>query len=132
MAENDNPSIMHHVSVGVDDVTAAGEFYDAVLAPLGASRQFSEAFGIAYGKQFPEFWVQLPFDQASPTAGNGSHFAFIAPTRDAVDGFHRAGVSAGGTCDGPPGARPYTPDYYAAFLLDPWGNKIEAVHMSLG
>lgn len=131
MEKSENPTIMNHVSVGTNDLPSAGAFYDKVLAPLGAVRLFDESFGIAYGKQWPEFWVQLPFNEQTATPGNGVHIAFMAPSRDAVDAFHVAGLEAGGTCGGEPGLRDYVPGYYAAFLFDSVGNKIEAVHMPL-
>ena len=66
---------------------------------------------------------------ATPIAGNGTHVAFIAPSREAVDRFHAAALAAGGSDAGAPGPRDYTPDYYAAFVRDPDGNKLEAVHL---
>lgn len=123
--------MLHHVSVGASDVTRAASFYDAALAPLGMKR--TVAFGelaIAYGSKEgrAELWVQVPHDGKTPSAGNGVHICFTAPSREAVDAFHAAGLAAGGTDDGAPGLRPqYSPDYYGAFLRDPDGNKIEAV-----
>ena len=124
----DVPSILHHASVGTTDMERARAFYDAVLTPLGARRVMDvEHFASAWGKQWPEFWVGLPHDQGAPSAGNGAHFAFVAPDQEAVRAFHAAGLANGGTDDGAPGPRPmYGPDYYGAFLLDPDGNKIEA------
>ncbi len=124
-----NPSLMSHVSIGVADLPRAAAFYDAALAPLGARRILDEAgWAIAYGRQFPEFWVHPPHDGKPPVAGNGAHFAFRADSRAEVDAFHAAALAAGGTCDGPPGPRPmYGPEYYGAFIRDPDGNKIEAM-----
>lgn len=124
----DIPSIMSHVSIGTNDLQRALAFYDAVLATIGASRQH-EVPGVAvgYGKLFPEYWVQKPIDGGEANAGNGIHFSFIAPTRDAVDAFHAAALAAGATDDGAPGLRPeYGPDYYACFAVDLDGHKIEA------
>lgn len=125
----DNPSLLSHVSVGVADVGRAATFYDAVLAPLGARRILEEGgHAIAYGRQFPEFWVQRPHDGGAPVPGNGAHFSFLARSRAEVNAFHAAGLTAGGQCDGPPGTRPHSgPEYYGAFLRDPDGNKIEAM-----
>jgi len=122
---------MNHVSVGTNDLEAAGVFYDKIMAPLGGKRVFEESFAIAFGKKWPEFWVQLPFNGEVATSGNGVHMAFMASSREAVDAFYAAGIEAGGTCDGKPGLRDYTPGYYAAFLLDFDGNKLEAVTMPL-
>ena len=131
MADAEPDTIMNHMSVGTNNLKEEGDFYDKVMAPLGAKRVFDEDFGIAYGKKWPEFWVQLPFNQEKATAGNGVHVAFMAPDRAAVDAFYQAGIEAGGECAGEPGERPYVPGYYAAFLIDLSGNKIEAVHMPL-
>ncbi len=123
----DIPSILHHVSVGTDDLERACAFYDVVMPPLGASRMMELPFAVAYGKQFPELWVCKPLDKGNSSAGNGGHICFIAPSREAVDAFHAAGLEAGGTDEGPPGARPhYGPGYYGSFLRDPYGNKVEA------
>ena len=92
---NDIPSILHHVSVGTDDLERASAFYDAVMPHLGASRLMSFPFVVAYGKQFPEFWIGKPLDQGNATAGNGAHVCFIAPSREAVDAFHAAGLAGG-------------------------------------
>ena len=120
---------MAHVSVGTRDVRAAGTFYDAVLSTLGIKRTMEYLpFAIAYGFEQPEFWVQLPFDRSPATPGNGMHFCFRAESAAAVDAFHAAALRAGGRDDGPPGLRPdYTPNYYAAFVRDLDGNKLEAV-----
>ncbi|MEH6559237.1 MAG: VOC family protein [Oceanicoccus sp.] len=131
MADDQNPTIMNHVSVGTDDLKLAGDFYDNIMSTLGAKRLFEEDFAIAYGKQWPEFWVQLPFNQKKPTPGNGVHIAFMAPDREAVDAFYVAAIDGGGTCGGKPGEREYAPEYYAAFVFDMVGNKLEAVHMPL-
>ena len=132
MSEIEPQTIMNHVSVGTNDLAAAGMFYDQIMHALGAKRVFEESFAIAYGKKWPEFWVQLPFDNQPASSGNGCHMAFMAQSREAVDAFHAAGIDAGGRCDGKPGLRDYTPGYYAAFLLDSDGNKLEAVHMPMG
>ena len=128
---DDNPSIVHHLSVGAKDLSASAAFYDALLAPIGAKRIMEESFGIAWGKVFPEFFAGPAFDGGDVTAGNGVHVAFTAPDRAAVDAGYAAGLEAGGTCDGPPGERDYHEGYYAAFLLDPSGNKVELVHLPL-
>lgn len=124
---DENPSILHHVSIGTKDLASACRFYDAVMAPIGARRIMELPVAVAYGKRFPEFWVAQPLDGAQASAGNGSHFCVIAPSREAVDAFHAAGIAAGGADDGPPGPRPdYGPGYYACFLRDPDGHKVEA------
>ena len=82
---NDIPSILHHVSVGTDDLERASAFYDAVMPHLRAGRLMSFPFAVAYGKEFPEFWIGKPLDEGNATAGNGTHVCFIAPSREAVD-----------------------------------------------
>lgn len=128
MSDFTNPSIISHVSVGTSDVKRACAFYDAVLATIGARRVLDEGFAVAYGKQFPEFWVQPPHNGAPPQVGNGAHFAFSAGSRAEVDAFHIAALAAGGKDDGAPGPRPdYGREYYGAFVRDLDGNKIEAM-----
>ena len=124
---DENPSIMHHISIGTNDFDRATAFYDQVMAAIGAKRVFEFPGAVAYGKEFPELWVQTPIDGATASCGNGSHFAFIAPSRDAVQAFYDAALAAGGTSDGEPGPRPdYGPDYFGCFVRDPDGHKIEA------
>lgn len=123
----DVPSIISHVSLGTNDFERATSFYDQVLATLGCGRLFEFPGAVAYGKQFPEFWVQTPLDGKPATAANGSHISFIAPSREAVHAFHEAALAAGGQDDGEPGPRPeYGEDYYGCFVRDPDGHKIEA------
>jgi catechol 2,3-dioxygenase-like lactoylglutathione lyase family enzyme len=129
----DDLSTLSHVSLGTADLERAGAFYDRVLAPLGCRRIQAIQGGIGWGRRWPEFWIQLPFDGRPFTTGNGTHIAFLARSRAEVDAFHAAGLACGGECDGPPGERPqYEPGYYAAFLRDPDGHKIEAMHLDLG
>ncbi len=122
------PSIIHHASVGTNNFEAATAFYDKVMATIGARRVMDfPGVAVAYGKQFPEFWVQKPADGQSATIANGVHFGFIAPSKEAVDAFYEAAIDAGGSGDGEPGPRPdYGPDYYGAFVRDLDGHKIEA------
>jgi len=122
------PPLVSHVSVGVTDLHRAGVFYDAVTQPLGVRRVMEHRAGIAWGRAFPEFWASQPHDGKPARAGNGTHICFNAPSADAVVAFHAAGLAAGGFDDGAPGPRPeYAPGYYAAFLRDPDGNKVEAL-----
>ena len=118
----------NHISVGTRDLARATRFYDAVLGALGYRRTMSEDFGNAWGLKWPEFWV-APALEGESNPGNGVHIAFIAPSQAAVDAFHAAALKEGGSDAGAPGLRDYTPDYYAAFLRDPDGNKLEAVHL---
>ncbi len=124
---DDTPSIMHHVSIGVTDHAASVAFYEKVLGTIGAKKVFDFPNAVAFGKQFPEFWVQLPGDGQAAGTANGTHFAFIAPSKEAVQAFYDTALEAGGSGDGEPGPRPdYGPDYYGCFVRDLDGHKIEA------
>ena len=121
--------MINHVSMGSNDMSRAAAFYDTVLATLGYSRVFSDSAAMAWGLKWPEFWIMAPYNGAAAQAGNGVHVAFIADSREAVQRFHAAAIGAGGTDGGPPGERDYMPGYYAAYVRDPDGNKIEACYM---
>jgi len=126
MAE-DVPTIINHVSLGSNNLDQALDFYDQVLATIGAGRIMSHPGATAYGKQFPEFWVQQTFDNLPAETANGVHFAFFATSKEQVDAFHAAVLKAGGTDDGLPGPRPdYGAPYYGCFCRDLDGHKIEA------
>ena len=123
----ENPSIISHMSVGTNDFDAATAFYDQVLATLKCKRIMEHPDAVAYGKQYPEFWVQAPLDGKPASVGNGTHFGFIASSQQEVDEFYRAALGAGGVDEGAPGPRPeYGDAYYGCFVRDPDGNKIEA------
>jgi len=120
-----------HLSLGVRDLGRSVAFYDAALVPLGLVRLSGSARSACYGP--PGFEGEAPFavialgpDATPPEIG--LHVAFAAPDRGAVDAFHAAAVAAGGVDDGPPGVRAaYDPGYYAAFIVDPDGHRLEAV-----
>lgn len=128
----ESPSIISHVSIGTNDFDRAVAFYDAVLLPLGCKRIMEHPGAIAYGKMFPEFWVQVPYDDQTASVGNGTHIGFIAPTKDAVHAFYEAAITAGATGEGPPGPRPdYGEPYYGCFVRDLDGHKIEASYWDM-
>jgi catechol 2,3-dioxygenase-like lactoylglutathione lyase family enzyme len=121
--------MIDHTGIGVSDMTAAAKFYDAALGALGLRRVMElngGADGVGYGIDFPIYWI----DRFHPH-GVRQHTAFAATSRDAVHAFHAAALASGGTDHGAPGlrdtAKGYPPGYYAAFVLDPDGNNIEAV-----
>jgi len=122
--------MIDHLSLGVADLARAAAFYDAVLAHLGYVRVLTHERAIGYGHpgdRDEQLALLSSGDQAS-APGTGFHLALTATTREAVDAFHAAAVTAGGTDDGAPGLRPqYGPGYYAAFIRDLDGHKIEAV-----
>lgn len=122
-----NPSIISHVSIGTNDFEKAIAFYDQVLSTLGCKRLMEHPGAIAYGKQYPEFWVNIPFNNQPAAVGNGTHVGFIAPSKEAVRAFHEAAIAAGGVDEGAPGGREdYGKPYYGCFVRDLDGNKIEA------
>ena len=119
-----------YVTRGTNDLTRSARFYDAVLAALGYERRVTEADEIGYaaaGDRRCRLWVTKPYDGKGATFGNGTTVAIEAPSRAAVDAFHKAGLANGGADEGAPGLRPFHPDFYAAFVRDPEGNKLAAV-----
>jgi catechol 2,3-dioxygenase-like lactoylglutathione lyase family enzyme len=123
------PSTLSHISIGTNDFAQAVAFYDAVLPTLGCQRLMEHPGAIAYGKQYPEFWVHTPIDGQPASVGNGTHVAFIAPTKESVHAFYAAAIAAGAVDDGAPGGRPhYGEPYYGCFVRDLDGHKIEATY----
>jgi catechol 2,3-dioxygenase-like lactoylglutathione lyase family enzyme len=120
--------MIDHVSVGVANLDRAARFYEQALAPLGLSRLVSRPATIGFGKSYPEFWINLRPSMTRVAPESGAHVCLRAKTTDEVDAFHAAALAAGGVSDGAPGLRPHDRvRYYAAFVLDPDGNRIEAV-----
>jgi len=119
--------MFNHVSIGVSDIARTRRFYDAALQPLGYRCLNEAAASLGYGDEAVGLWIgaakrPVPADEAS-----GLHFCFTAPTRQSVDAFHAAALRNGGRDNGRPGLREdYGPDYYAAFVVDPDGYRIEA------
>jgi catechol 2,3-dioxygenase-like lactoylglutathione lyase family enzyme len=123
-------SILSHVSLGTNDYPRAKAFYDALLATLQIRCLMDYPGGAGYGRAFPEFWIQSPHDGGRANAGNGVHVSFLANTINEVNAFHAKALELGGKDEGAPGYRPeYTPEYYAAFVRDLDGNKVEAMLM---
>jgi catechol 2,3-dioxygenase-like lactoylglutathione lyase family enzyme len=121
--------MLDHVSIGVRDLRAAKRFYDAALQPLGYTCQSDSAELLGYGGADIAFWINAADRPVPPNETSGLHFCFAAPSRDSVDAFHAAALRVGGTDNGAPGPRPdYGPGYYAAFVIDPDGYRIEAHH----
>jgi catechol 2,3-dioxygenase-like lactoylglutathione lyase family enzyme len=120
--------MIDHVSVGVRDLERAARFYEQALAPLGLSRLVTRPATIGFGKNYPEFWINLRGDMTPVPHESGVHICLRAKSAGAVDAFHAAAIGAGGRTDGAPGLRPHDRvRYYAAFIIDPDGNRIEAV-----
>jgi catechol 2,3-dioxygenase-like lactoylglutathione lyase family enzyme len=121
--------VLSHLSFGVADLGRATAFYDGVLASLGYVRVWSDDEAAGYGEPGGNDKLALFARPESSPPGDGFHLAFAAPNRAAVDAFHAAALRLGGSDHGAPGARPhYSPTYYAAFVADPDGHKLEAVH----
>ena len=120
--------MLDHVSVGVSNLEHAARFYELTLAPLGLSRVVTRPATIGFGKNYPEFWINLRADMAPVEPGSGVHICLRTKSVEEVDAFHAAALNAGGSSDGAPGLRPHDRvRYYAAFVRDPDGNRIEAV-----
>lgn len=125
--------MIHHVSFGTRDLAQARRFYEAVLPAAGMKLIKADEKGAHFGGATLHFSLVIPTDGRPATAGNGTHIAFAVEQRAAVDAFHRLGLLHGGQDAGAPGLRPaYDAHYYGAFLLDPDGNKIEAVTYAAG
>jgi len=120
--------MIDHVSVGVRDLDRAARFYELTLAPLGLSRLVTRPATVGFGKGYPEFWINLRADMAPVQRDSGVHICVRAKSTGEVDAFHAAALNAGGSSDGAPGLRPHDRvRYYAAFIVDLDGNRIEAV-----
>jgi catechol 2,3-dioxygenase-like lactoylglutathione lyase family enzyme len=131
--------MLSYVYFGTNDLQRATVFYDATLAPLGMQRCITgdpDWDGISAGWGTYEddgahelaFWIGKPFNQQLATTGNGSMVAFSARSWKAVDDFYAAALAHGGSSEGGPALRPqYNPDFYAAYVRDPDGNKLAAV-----
>lgn len=122
-------ALIDHTGIGVADVARSAAFYDPVLAALGMKRTAqlppdTGADAVGYGVDYPVFWI----DRFHPS-GTRNHTAFAADSRAQVDAFHAAAITSGGADNGAPGLREggYPPGYYAAFVIDPDGNNMEAV-----
>jgi catechol 2,3-dioxygenase-like lactoylglutathione lyase family enzyme len=121
--------MINHISIGVKDINAARGFYDAALKPLGYSCLSESAGALGYGDKSAQFWVYAATSPVPADEQSGLHFCFDAPSRKSVDAFHAAATSTGGRDHGAPGLRAdYGNGYYAAFVVDPDGYRIEAYH----
>ena len=121
--------MIDHISIAVRDLGKSEPFYTAVFAPLGMTklREWPGA-AVGYGKKYPEFWINRRDAMSRVADDSGVHICLRAPDGAAVDAFHAAALAAGGTSDGAPGLRPqYHGSYYAAFIRNSDGNRIEAV-----
>jgi catechol 2,3-dioxygenase-like lactoylglutathione lyase family enzyme len=123
--------MIHHVSVGTNNVERSKRFYDAVLPIIGIHLMAEDEGGLGYGSGTFHFSVQVPIDGKPATVGNGTHIAFAVENREMVGRFYAAALDHGGSEDGKPGLRAdYDANYYGAFVRDPDGHKIEAMTYS--
>lgn len=120
--------MIHHVSLGTNDVARARGFYDPIMTLLGLRLIKANERAADYGTGDVLFSVETPVDGKRASPGNGAHVAFQAKDRQMVRAFFEMALAHGGTEDGRPGVRlEYDANYYAAFVRDPDGNKVEAV-----
>ncbi|WP_426609604.1 VOC family protein [Bradyrhizobium sp. McL0616] len=125
--------MIDHISVGVSDLERSAKFYEAILAALGLTRVVTRTRTIGFGKTYPEFWINLREAMPRVPPESGVHICLRAKATSEVDAFHAAALAAGGASDGAPGIRPHDRvRYYAAFIVDPDGNRIEAVTFPTG
>ena len=120
--------MIDHVSLSVRDLSASAAFYERLLAPLGYRKLVERPAAIGFGKKYPELWLNARPGMAPAPSNPGAHVALRAASEDAVRAFHAAALAGAGASDGEPGPRQAAmTTYYGAFILDPDGNKLEAV-----
>lgn len=119
--------MLNHVSIGVSNIARSKAFYDAALKALGYSCLSEGETSLGYGKDQVQLWIGIAKKPVKPDMDSGLHFCFDAATRKSVDAFHKAALAAGGRDNGKPGLRAdYGANYYAAFVVDPDGYRLEA------
>jgi len=119
--------MFNHISIGVRDIAKSKRFYDAALKSLGYLRLHESDGSLGYGHDSVALWISASERPVPADAASGLHFCLEAPTRKSVDAFHGAGLRAGGHDNGTPGIRAdYGENYYAAFIVDPDGYRLEA------
>jgi catechol 2,3-dioxygenase-like lactoylglutathione lyase family enzyme len=120
--------VLHHLSLAVSNLARSSAFYDAALAPLGYVRVWSDKDAIGYSSPGSDDKFAIKLRSVVIVPGDGFHVAFAAPSREAVVGFYQAALAHGGKDNGAPEVHSeYSPHYYAAFVFDPDGYRIEAV-----
>ncbi|HJQ57380.1 MAG TPA: VOC family protein [Vineibacter sp.] len=119
--------MIDHISIGVRDIARTRQFYDAALAPLGYTCLSPGDSSLGYGRDGVVLWIGATEHPVAADDRSGLHICFTADDRKGVDAFHRAALKAGGRDNGKPGLREsYGANYYAAFVVDPDGYRIEA------
>jgi catechol 2,3-dioxygenase-like lactoylglutathione lyase family enzyme len=129
---DDNPSIISHVSIGTNRFPEARALYERVPRKLHCRVVMEHPGAAAFGKAYPEFWIQTPYDGGTASCGNGVHVGFVATSKAEVDAFFAEAIAAGAIEDGGPGHRhDYGEPYYGCFVRDLDGNKIEAAYWDM-
>jgi catechol 2,3-dioxygenase-like lactoylglutathione lyase family enzyme len=119
--------MINHISIGSADLAKARKFYDAALKPLGYTCLSKDDASAGYGSDEARFWLLKAARPVAQNSESGLHLCFDAPDRKSVDAFYKAALAAGGKDNGKPGIRAsYSPNYYAAFVIDPDGHRLEA------
>ena len=121
--------MIDHISIAVSDLSRATSFYEAVLGTIGYELLVVRGSTVGFGKQYPEFWLNARPDMEPLPANNGAHICLRVRSPDLVDAFHAAALANGASSNGAPGLRPHErlTGYYAAFIRDHDGNRVEAV-----
>ena len=120
--------MIDHISIGVRDLASSTRFYERALGAIGLEKKSVEETTVGFGKRHPEFWLNSRPDMPPVPEESGTHICLRAPTPEMVQAFHRAALECGGRDDGAPGLRPqYSETYYAAFVRDLDGHRIEVV-----
>ena len=121
-------TMIDHISIGVSDLERSAHFYELALAPLGLLRLVTRPRTVGFGKSYPEFWINLRTGMSQVSPESGCHICLRARSTGEVDAFHAAALEAGASSESAPGLRPHDRvRYYAAFIRDLDGNRIEAV-----
>jgi catechol 2,3-dioxygenase-like lactoylglutathione lyase family enzyme len=121
--------MIDHVSIAVSDLSRSTRFYEAVLGVIGYTALDVRGSTVGFGKKYSEFWLNARPDMALLPAHPGAHVCLRVRSSDFVEAFHAAALENGGQSDGAPGLRPHDGErgYFAAFIRDPDGNRVEAV-----
>jgi catechol 2,3-dioxygenase-like lactoylglutathione lyase family enzyme len=120
--------VIDHVSLAVSNLERAVPFYEQVFAPLGMARLVTRPAMVGFGKAYPEVWINLRGGMKPLSPDNGAHLCLRAKTTEEVDAFHMAAMAAGAVSESAPSLRPHERvRYYATFIVDPDGNRIEVV-----
>jgi catechol 2,3-dioxygenase-like lactoylglutathione lyase family enzyme len=120
--------MIDHVSLAVSNLERAVPFYESAFAPLGMSKLVTRPAMVGFGKSYPEVWINLRSGMPRLPPDSGAHICLRAKSTGEVDAFHAAALAAGATSESQPSLRPHDRvRYYATFVVDPDGNRIEAV-----